>query len=408
MFLHQSSGKVIPGEMVTTFPLRLPGQVGARASEGQKFRATVASFRATSDEVREFTYSAKMWLSFSGGDECYQSFLQSPFAQDKTHATVGDRLLAFSKKAKESYPYLKHLPAVSYGVTSDTQGNFTVTLPPFTSIYSDARGFWDTLGFTGLFRTFDGAKMKGQVAATGVVAGFTNREAATMVVTGRSIFTATEPINVLYRAFAGGAATERPRLEFRIFQDVLPVALAKQMPLTKTAASDGMATLLDDGLRLLGVDETAVFLELVGKNMVFRSREFPRGAAAGTVTVHLEVSGELRSFLKMDEDRLSFPLDDPRTYQAEPREGEEYDALDGHYPVTMVLQQGESVNYVEGRGYCSLLCLMRDTDDVVGGGAVVAGDCEQLTVRFLDKKLKPVLVREHLTCYLALELQSLF
>jgi hypothetical protein len=402
--LHQSSGKALVGEMVATFPLRLP----AVASNPPRYRTTVAAFRATTDVVLEANYAAKMWLSFSGGDECYQSYLQAPFAVGKTPETVGARLLAFTAKAKATYPYLKQLPSVSYGVTGVLQGNFTVTLPPFTSIYSDARGFWSTLGFAGLFKDFPGARMKGQAVAVGVVSGFVNKQAATVHIHGRLMFTHTEPIPLLYTNFAGGDVVGQPKLEFRIFQDVLDIALAEKKPLNATAASDGMATLLDDGLRLLGVDESAVFLELAGKNMVFRSKDFPRGDAAGTVTVHLRINGDLKAFLKMEEDSLSFPLDDPRTYQAELRDVEEYDPLDGAYPVTMVLQEGECRNYVEGRGHCSILCVLRDVDDIVDGSAVVGGDCERLTVRFLGKKLSPVVARENLTCFLTLEFQPLF
>jgi hypothetical protein len=409
--LHQSSGKVGVGEMVVSFPLRFPHVVGRsdHPVEGCRYRAAVASFRATSDEVNDSVYQAKMWLSFSGGDETYQSRFNRPFAVGMTPGQFGDRLVAFNDRAKSYYPYMSRVPSLRYDETSELLGNFTVTLPPFSCLYSDARGFWDTLGFSDLYRDFPGAKMK-NAAAAAVITGFSNRHAWETEFRGSDMVTVDPALSDIYEAFAGGAAVAQPKLEFRYFTDVLPMDLAQKRALNKTAVSDGLASLLDDGLRLLSVDESAVHFEFVGKNLVFKSREFQRRVPGegGTVTVYLQITGELKSFLKMTEDTLAFPLDDPRSYQVEPRDQDEYDALEGHYPVTMLLQQGEASSYVEGRGFCSVLGVLREVDDVIGSGTVVYGDCDELTVRFLDKKLRPVSVRESLTCFLTLELTNLF
>jgi hypothetical protein len=399
------------GKMMASFPLRFwaQGTGGIFPPEGRRYRATAVSLKAVSDEVTKSSYEAAMWLSFSGGEESYQARFQTPFKAPSTPVTVGERMDAWGVRARASYPYMARVPSVRYDTLSEQMGRFVVTLCPFTSLYTDVKGFWQTLGYEPeQIRTFEGAKMKG-ANAEAPIWGFTNRSADAEEVFGREMMH-TEDMALLYGLFADGAPVAQPKLELRFFQDSLPIALAKRKPLNRTAVSDGLASLLDDGLKILSVDEGAVFFELTDKSLFFRSKEYPsRTLGAGTVTVHLQFGRELKNWLKMEEESLSFPMDDPRTYQMDPRDEAASDPLLPFYPVTMLLQQGPAVNYVEGQGFCSVLGILRDPDDVIGGaGIVVYGDSDELTVSFLDKTLKPINLKETLTCYLTLEFHALF
>ena len=411
--LHQSTAVVAAGELLASFPLRLD----AGTSEPRQYRGTVACLHAAAEELVESDYRLSLGLKFEGGEECFGSYFSSLFAANSTPKTVSEKLDQFNQKVGAFYPYLHKRPRVDYEQESEVLGHFVVSLPPFTSVYTASLGFWDTLGFEDdSYREFPDVRMKHAPGTNVLAYGFANRTADTVQVVGTDVATNSPTLADVYSAFAPNA-NNRTYLEVRLFQDVLPLALAKKRPMNRTLVLDGLCVVLDDGLRILGLDPTAVYLEAAGKTLVFKNKEYHRAGAAGgedaaddaRVSVVLTFPAELKDYLQLDVDRLTFPLSDARHYEVEPREEASFDPLEDYYPCTLVLQQGAAKNYVEGRGLVSILAVMRSREDFCGEGAVFYGHCEQLTVRFLDKRLRPVRLSDRSTTFiLTLELEPLF
>ena len=412
-FLHQSKTVVAAGELLASFPLCLT----SGTEEPRKHKVTVVCLHAAAEELVESDYRLSMNLMFEGGEECFSSYFNNIFAVGMTPKTVNERLDAFNQKVEAFYPYMHKLPRVDYEQDGDILGHFLVSLPPFTSIYTTTDGFWDTLGFEeDSYRSFPDVRMKHAPATNVLAYGFTNRTPDTLQVLARNLATNTATLNDVYTAISEPNVSQRTHLEVRYFQDVLPIALAKKRPMNKTLVLDGLCVVLDDALRILGLDPTAVYIEAVGRTLVFKNKEYHRTGAAkdaaavdARMSVVLKFPTELQEFLQLEVDSLTFPLSDGRSYEVEPREEASYDPLESFYPCTLLLQQGDAKNYVEGRGFTSILAVMRSREDFVGEGAVFFGHCEQLTVRFLDKRLQPVRLRERLTTFiLTLELEPLF
>lgn len=411
--LHQSKAVVGTGELLANFPLCLGKGVGS----GVRYRGTVACLHAAAEEIEESAYKLSMSLQFEGGEECYSGYFQALFGPTMTPRKVYERLDEYNKKVEAFYPYLHNRPRIDFEQENGVQGHFVVSLPPFTSVYTATQGFWDTLGFEeDSYKQFPGVRMKHSAGTVVLAYGFTNRTADTLEIVSRETASDTATLNVVFAAVSDPTQGARTYLELRVFQDVLPLALAKKRPVNKTLVMDGLATVLDSGLRILGLDPTAVYIEASQKNLVFKSKEYHRlGTVNDPALVDAKVSvvvnfpSELQDYLKMDVEKLVFPLSDSRSYEVEPREEGSFDPLEEFYPVSLALQQGEAKNFVEGRGFTSLLGVMRSREDIVGEGAVFYGDCEQLTVRFLDKRLQPIRLRERSTTFiLTLELDPLF
>ncbi len=392
MLLHQSLAVAGPGELLASFPLRLRNS-GPKPSADYKYRATVCALSASPEEVPESGYEMSASLVFERGEESYSAFFQDPFKASATPVSLGERFDTYNAKAAASYPYLTRLPRVAYVQESMLFGRFAVTLTPFTMIYTAAAGFWEALGFEqGSYESFPGSSLKHAPGATAQAFGFSNREARTWTVYGRVLSSAVEPVGEIYAEMGG--TSKQPHLEIRFLQNSLPLALAKRRPMTRTQVADGLATLVETGLHLLNLDRSAIAVESAGRYLSLKSKEYGEEAAASVV---LAFSTELMDFLQLDSDVLHFPLSDSRHYELRPRQEEEFDPLAESYPVSLCLQQGEAKNFVQGRGFTSLLAVMRGKEDFVGDGAVFCGNCEQLTVRFLDKRLKPVTLRERST-----------
>ena len=411
--LHQSKAVVGSGELLANFPLRMKDE---RQGEN-KYRGTVVCLHAAPEVIEESSYGISMGLVFEGGEETYESHFQAPFAANMTAAMVGERLDAYNAKARGHYPYLTRLPHISYERENNVLGHFILRLPPFTSVYTSTRGFFDTLGFEeGSYREFPGVRMKHAPNVTVLAYGFTNRKAETLEIVSRDQANDSAVLKITYDAVAGPNPTARPHLELRMFQDVLPLGLSKKRPMSKTLVMDSLATVLNDGLNILSVDTAAVFVEASGKNLIIKSKEYRRPGATKDaaaeevkVTVVVTLSTELKDFLQVDSDKLEFPLGDARNYEVEPLDEESFDIFGEFYPISLVLQQGIAKNFIEDRGFTSLLAVMRGRDDFVGEGSIFYGDCDQLTVRFLDKRLQPVKLRERsTTLILTLELEPLF
>jgi hypothetical protein len=284
-------------------------------------------------------------------------------------------------------------------------------------MYTDCPGFWETLGFDEEddYVTFHNSRMKNSVVASDN-RGFVNRDAVILEVRSRAMVTMTESLSDLYEVNAGeDGPWNRARLEFRFFTDVLPVVLGEKKPLDKNNVVEGLSAVIDDGLQLLSVDQSAISVDITGRYLHLRSKAFKKegqpmpGAEAGKLTVVLDLNDKLTDFLDLDDQRLMFPLDDARTHQAEPRDDAVFDALEEHYPYMMLPEgHGVSNNYVEGRGFTSVLALVTAPGEFLGPGIIFTGDVDHLYVTYLGNRLKPVTLRQSMTFYVCIDMQRLF
>lgn len=408
--LHQSTAVVQgPGEVLASFPLRLrnTGPLSS-SSPDYRYKATVVSLLAAPEEIQESGYELTMALNFAPGEETYSTYFQDPFGPRSAPLAMADRLDVYNAKAKSAYPYLSRLPSVRYAKEDSVRGRFVVTLPPMSGIHTSSVGFWDTLGFEqDSYQSFPDSRMKNAPQVTALAFGFVNLEPVEVEVVGKEMGN-TEPLGPMYAVFGGVA--KQIHLELRFLQVELPLALARKRPMNRTQIADCLATVLDDGLRLLNLDPSAISVETAGKYLVLRSKEFTLPGVdpdEPPAVIAMTFSTELTEFLQLEQDNIYFPLSstDTRTYELKPRDEPDFDPLDPFYPLTLLLQQGQAINYVEGRGFSSILTLMRGKEDFVGEGVVISGQCDQLVVRFLDKLLRPVRLRDRSTTFvLTLEL----
>ena len=409
--IHQSKCTVGPGELTASFPLRLRNS-GFAPPGGFRYNISLVSLYGAAEEIIESDYGMTMALQFSEGQETYNSFFQKPFGVGSTPGTVAVVLEGYYAKAKANYPYMTRIPRLKYEAESATTGRFVASLPPFTSLYCTVDAFWQTIGYEpGSYEEFPGSVMK-NTTATVLAYGFRNVEPDQVEITSRLMQTNNEPLKAIYEMTAGPSPTQQPRLEFRFHEDVLPLHLARARPMTKSLAADGIATVLEDALHLLSLDPSAISIEAFGKNFVFKSKEYRRVGKdefEPHVSIKVGFSDELKDFLQLTERSLLFPLSDARSYEVEPRDESNFDPLAEFYPISLLCDKGPADNYVEGRGFTSMLAVMKGVDDFTGGKIAIGGECEEITLRFLDKRLQPVKLRDRETTFiLTLELEPLF
>jgi hypothetical protein len=410
--MHLSSTKVAPGPVTPSFPLHLRVW-GPEPPGGRRFRASVVDLRVTTDSLLEFDYNIKMSLVSPAAYDVFQDFLLGLF-NDAVPRDVAGRFELFNHKVRKQYQHLKRVPYVRYDITPATVGGvagsvgrFVVSLPPYTSLYTDAVGLFETLGFNPpQLKKFDAAAMMNHVGPPTALWGFDNDSLDVVEQFGEELSTDGEAMEDLYHGFAADKAVADPKLELRLLREPVTLALEHKKPLTKLHVAEALSTILDDGLRLLSLDENFLSVVPAGRFLVVRSREMAEDESVSKVVV--ELSETLARFLQV-ESVMEFPLHESKAYQLEPKD--EADFLDDHYPVYLVPEgpgDGTDWSFVEGRGFTSVMAVMKSPGEFVGPGAIVYGDRDTIKLTFLDRSFNPLMTLDPLTVYLTLELQSLF
>ena len=402
---HHSSATVSPGPLKASFPLHFRVS-GAQPAEGRRFQGSVVDVRVVSETVQEFDYRIKIGLTFLGDYAVYQSFFKNPF-HEASPLDVRRHLKEFTDRTSDHFHHLRRVPHVRYEELDDTEGQFVASLPPYTSMYTDSVGFWDTLGFQGSAESGYSVLDKKMRDVAGVVWGFENQGRATMVeYISRKMASGTEPMDILYENYAGNLAVNRPKLEVRVMEDVLPIALSKKRALSRHQVVEGLSLIIDEGLALLNLDENFISVVASGRYLLVKSKELGDDPKMKVV---IEVSPKLADFLQMEGPSMEFPLHDSKSYQLEPKDDSGYDPLEDFYPVYLIPEgSGSGNDYVEGRGFTTVLSTMRGPGDFVGSGSVFYGEVDELRLTFLDRSFKPIVTRETLKVFLGLELRPLF
>jgi hypothetical protein len=411
--MHLSSTKVAaPGPVSPSFPLHLRVW-GPEPPGGRRFRASVVDVRVTTDPLMEFDYKLKMSLVSPAAYDVFQDALPGLFA-DAVPTNVSTVLDGFNHKVRKQYGHLKRVPHVRFELVEKTvgeiagaMGRFVVSLPPYTSLYTDAFGLFETLGFNPpALKKFDGISLMNHVGPVVAIWGFENESVDVVEQLGEPMSAYGEAMEELYHGFAEDKAVTDPKLELRVLREPVTLALEHKSPLTKLHVAEALSTVLDDGLRVLSLDESFLSVMPAGRFLVVRSREVEEDVSFSRVVV--ELSPTLARFLQV-ESVMEFPLHESKSYQLEPKD--ENDFLDEHYPVYLVPEgtgNGTDWSYVEGRGFTSVMAVMKSPGEIMGPGTLVYGDRDALKLTFLDRSFNPIMTMDPLTVYLTLELQSLF
>jgi len=403
MSLHCTSARAAAGESGATFRLRFPDG-GAVRSTAKGHLTKVTSLSVISDTL-EMVYKLRMSFTFTDGDpSSYNGYFADPLSSDDaTPNTLVSKLDNYNEKVARRYAAFAVRPNLSFWTNPDNgEKRFRVVLPGYTSLYVNDPGFWPTLGFPDEAVTIKSLRMKSN-KTPGEVFGFFNSGSTTFEIYSKS-FLGGEFFNFIHPRYGGKSG----RTYMEVTWETLTIPLESDGPkgVSRLEAINELSEMIDFGLRLYGVVDTAISVTDSGEDVGF---SFTSTAAWGDcpLVITLTFDDQLAHFLTLAKKTMTFPLQDNRGYVAKPRKSGE-DVLEPEYPLkVVVVGKGDCVDYVEGIGYCSVVSHANDASLFNGRGIVLRGEEDMLTVYVVNKRFERIRFKEDVQMYLSLEFETL-
>jgi hypothetical protein len=403
MSSHCTSARALAGESGATFKLRLPDG-GSVRSTAERRLAKVTSLSALSDTL-EIVYKLRMSFTFTDGDpSVYNGYFQDPLSSDSaTPLTLSTKLDNWNENLARKYSAFPVRPSVTFWTDPvNDQKRFRVTLPGYTSLYINDPGWWPTLGFPDEAVTVRELKMKSD-KSPGAVYGFFNEGTTTFEIFSKP-FSGGEFFNLFHPRYGGRSG----RVYMEASWESLTVPLESSGPkgVTRMEAINEISEMIDYGLRLYGVADTAISVTDSGEDVGFA---FTSQASWGDcpLVITITFDDQLAHLLTLEKNTMTFPMQDRRGYVAKPRKNGE-DVLADEYPLkVVVVGKGDCVDYVEGIGYCSIIGHANDASVFGGRGCILRGEEDVLTVYIVNKSFEKIEFKEDVRLFLSLEFENL-
>jgi hypothetical protein len=380
--MHTRS-KVLGGAKECGFEIRLP-----------RFGSYEALYTPMNGEVVDFAYRPKSSLALYGlavsvtrERNSFPFTLMDPFGAAKSPKTVDARFKSHFKDTKDHFASSAAAPSIHFDVTTDAENpRFRLHLPPRSSLYSTYPGFWYLLGFEEPFKKQD-VKIAGRGATGFEVYGFFNDNGDVALNKQGSIFFPQVKFEDLLAGLPANqaAAPAEVLIQAEIQKkSVKKIVVATPSETDRLTVQKALTELMSSTLAACNVDASARFkIYQVGADSL-KIVTVPNARATDTA-VEVFFNSDLSTVLQWPKGQsLSFRLAEPLE-QAFTVAPQQLDGFKGKYPVTVLMNGfGEARHWIAGRGYCSVLAVLRENMPPLTMPVLFETDQYNLRLEFID------------------------
>ena len=403
--LQITTAEVAAGEHQLSFPIDLPNPTTVNSGRYDLKAVALKAHGLAKPEP----YELRTRLNFLDGSDSYNTFLQTPFSENSTPKTVGDQLAGAGDRAKVHFKDFQVTPTI---VAEEANANgdiqFVVELPAYTALFSDNPDFFRTLGFDEeAIVNISSMVQNVKTTPKGTPSyGFFNVQPGLLRISSITHLV-SQPMDLFYEAVMKEQPAGQFKIEYHYFTDWMFTRTRDARPYNRLTATQTLANMIEDGVATLNLDPALFLVESDGVDGIAIRQT---GAARPNSKLEFQIMfpPNLAEFLNLSDDPvLTFPLFDPRRYVIQPKEALEEkhgDLNKSRYPIGVVLNSGQAIanNYIHGLGRVAMLGLMLDVDTVVGEGATLFGQAQELRMRLYDSQLQPLVHKTPVTYTLSL------